>query len=118
MLKIFAPGVAGGQAHPTDFNSPFVQELISLIQDGTLDARIDLEKGVLVSKQTDLRTDVQRAALESLVNFRKEAHLRLLRTNILRAGLEVRAPGDERKLRPEDRGVGKGLAGLGGKYSR
>ncbi|KAK9578349.1 hypothetical protein V6Z92_009027 [Aspergillus fumigatus] len=118
MLKIFAPGVAAGQAHPTDFNSPFVQELITLIQDGTLDARIDLEKGVLVSKQTDLRTDVQRAALESLVNFRKEAHLRLLRTNILRAGLEVRAPGDDRKLRPEDRGVGKGLAGLGGKYSR
>ncbi|EAW15172.1 COP9 signalosome complex subunit 1 [Aspergillus clavatus NRRL 1] len=117
MLKVFAPGVAGGHAHPTDFNSPFVQELIGLIQDGTLDARIDLEKGVLVSKQTDLRTEVQRDTLESLSSFRKEAHLRLLRTNILRAGLEVRSPGEERRFKMEERG-GKALAGLGGRYSR
>ncbi|KAB8077864.1 26S proteasome subunit RPN7-domain-containing protein [Aspergillus leporis] len=97
MSKIFAPRTDGGQAHPIDSKSPFVQELIGLIQDGTLDARVDLEKMVLVSNQTDLRTEVQEATLESLSSYVKEAHLRLLRTNIIRAGLEVRPFPDERK---------------------
>lgn len=89
MAKTFAPSVAGN-ANPADLNSPFVQELIRLIEDGTLDARIDLEKGVMVSKQTDLRMDVHQAALESIQEYVREAHLRLLRANILHAGLEVR----------------------------
>lgn len=90
MAKTFAPSTAGGNANPADLNSPFVQELIRLIEDGTLDARIDLEKGVMVSKQTDLRMDVHQAALESIEEYVREAHLRLLRANILHAGLEVR----------------------------
>ncbi|KAE8151078.1 COP9 signalosome subunit 1 [Aspergillus avenaceus] len=109
MSKIFSPRAVGGQAHPVDSTSPFVQELIGLIQDGTLDARIDLEKMVLVSNQTDLRTEVQEATLESLSSFVREAHLRVLRTNIIRAGLEVRVLSDERK---------QGPAGLGGKHPR
>ncbi|GKZ24823.1 hypothetical protein AbraCBS73388_011827 [Aspergillus brasiliensis] len=103
MTKMFAPGVIGGQADPTDSNSPFVQELIGLIQDGTLDARIDLEKKVLVSNQVNLRTDVQQSILDSLDNYVRKAHLRILRTNIIQAGLEVRA--DERRPK-EDRGKG------------
>lgn len=103
MTKMFAPGVIGGQADPTDSKSPFVQELIELIQDGTLDARIDLEKKVLVSNQVNLRTDVQQSILDSLDNYIREAHIRVLRTNIIQAGLEVRS--DERRPR-DDRGKG------------
>jgi COP9 signalosome complex subunit 1 len=91
MAKTFAPAVVGGTADPKDFNSPFVQELIRLIEDGTLEARIDLEKGVIVSKQKDLRTDVHNEALESVEEYVRDAHLRLLRANILHAGLEVRS---------------------------
>ncbi|KAE8354161.1 26S proteasome subunit RPN7-domain-containing protein [Aspergillus coremiiformis] len=97
MSKVFASRASSGQAQPIDSKSPFVQELIGLIQDGTLEARIDLEKMVLVSNQADLRTDVQTAVLESLSSYVKEAHIRLLRTNIIRAGLEVRQLSDERK---------------------
>ncbi|BCR90737.1 COP9 signalosome complex subunit 1 [Aspergillus chevalieri] len=95
MAKIFAPAAVAGEPLPTEANSSFVKELIRLIEDGTLDGRIDLEKMVLVSNQTDLRTEVQAAALESLESYTREAHLRLLRTNIIRAGLEVRPPADQ-----------------------
>ncbi|KAL2009957.1 hypothetical protein VTN00DRAFT_5764 [Thermoascus crustaceus] len=117
MAKVFAPSVVGGTAQPVDSNSPFVQELIKLIQDGTIEARIDLEKGVLVSKQTDLRAEVHAAALESVRNYTHEAHLRLLRTNIIHAGLEVRPPAGEKKIGGEERGPGK-LGGVSGKLAR
>ena len=112
MAKVFAPAVVAGQPSPTDTNSPFVQELIQLIQDGVLDARIDLEKMVLVSNQTDLRTEVQRAALDSMQSFSQEAHLRLLRTNIVRAGLEVRPPVDKRAAMEEHAGGFAGKSAL------
>ncbi|KAL2831821.1 26S proteasome subunit RPN7-domain-containing protein [Aspergillus cavernicola] len=103
MAKIFVLGTTD-QTIQTDSNSAFVQELIGLIQDGTLDARIDLEKRVLVSSQGDKRLEVQEAALDSLDNYVREAHLRLLRANIVRAGLEVRPLHDERRLKIEERG--------------
>lgn len=117
MANVFAPSVVGGTAQPVDSNSPFVQELISLIQDGTIEARIDLEKGVLVSKQTDPRAEIHEAALESVRNYTREAHLRLLRTNIIHAGLEVRPP-VEKKMGGEERGPGKNLGGVSGKAAR
>lgn len=117
MSKTFCVTPADGQAE-ANHSSSFVQELIQLIQDGTLDARIDLEKKVLVSKQTDLRTEVQEAALESLLSYTREAHLRLLRTDIIQAGLEVRADPGDKKPEMEGRFSGKGLGGLGGKFSR
>ncbi|KAJ5157640.1 COP9 signalosome complex subunit 1 [Penicillium canariense] len=110
MAAIFAPEVVGGEAQPTGVSSPFVQELIRLIKKGVLDARIDLEKGVLVSNQTDLRTEVQNNTLESLRSFNEEAHLRILRASVLHAGLEVCAPEGERRSRmshpSETRGMG------------
>lgn len=112
MSNIFALGTASNNINPVDSNSPFVEELISLIQDGTLDARIDLEKMVLVSNQVDQRIEVQEAALDSLENFIQEANLRLLRTNIIRAGLEVRP------RKGEDRSTGKGPGYFGGRFSR
>lgn len=99
MAKIF---VLGPQTE-NDSTPAFIEELIGLIQDDTLDARIDLEKHVLVSSQGDKRLEIQEAALESLDNYVKEAHLRLLRSNTIRAGLEVRAPHDERRSRYEER---------------
>lgn len=90
MAKVFAPGVVGGDAHPSEPQSPLVHKLIGLIRDGTLDARIDLEKGMLETNRTDLRANVQEAALETVREFKHEAHIRLLRANLLHAGLEVR----------------------------
>jgi len=101
MAKIFAPGVLGGEAQPTGSKSPFVQELIELIRAGILDARIDLEKGVLVSNQTDLRNEVQNNALESMRAFNEEAHIRLLYTAVLQAGLQVPAPKEPRRPRAD-----------------
>ncbi|KAJ6086856.1 hypothetical protein N7467_005770 [Penicillium canescens] len=98
MAKIFAPEVIGGAARPAGLSSPFVQELITLIQEGVLDARIDLEKGLLVSNQVDARTEVQRTTLQSLQEFNQEAHWRMMRAAFLQAGLEVGAvPGEKRE---------------------
>ncbi|KAL1975231.1 hypothetical protein VTN31DRAFT_3623 [Thermomyces dupontii] len=97
MARTFAPAIVGGTADPTDVHSPFVQELIRLIENGTLDARLDLEKRLLVSAQTDLRTDVHRAALDSVQAYQREAHLKVVRANLLNAGLEVRQEGKTRR---------------------
>ncbi|KAL4872245.1 hypothetical protein BDV12DRAFT_152333 [Aspergillus spectabilis] len=104
MAKMFVLGTTPNQATDSEPNPAFVQELISLIQDGTLDARIDLEKLVLVSSQGDKRLELQEAALDSLDNYIREAHLRLLRANIVRAGLEVQPLSDDRRTKPEERG--------------
>ena len=97
MAKIFAPSVLGGTAKSTNTDSPFVQELIKLIEDGTLNARIDLEKGFIVSKQRDLRNYVHNVAVESVQKFVDDAHLRILRANIISAGLEVRPGPNDKK---------------------
>ncbi|KAJ5780810.1 26S proteasome regulatory subunit Rpn7 [Penicillium paradoxum] len=89
MAKIFAPEVVGGEARPTDISSPFIQELASLIEGGVLNARIDLEKGLLVSNQIDLRAELQRSALESLREFNQEVHWRTLAVGFTQAGFEV-----------------------------
>ncbi|CAG8144695.1 unnamed protein product [Penicillium salamii] len=106
MAKIFAPSVIGGEAKPTDISSPFVQELIGLIQDGVLDARIDMEKGLLISNQVDLRSEVQRSTLENFREFNQEAHWRILRAQVLYHGLEIKS----------DKKFGDG--GKGARFSR
>ncbi|CAG7924368.1 unnamed protein product [Penicillium olsonii] len=102
MAKIFAPEVIGGEARPTDISSPFVQEIIGLIQDEVLDARIDLERGLLVSNKIDLRSEVQRNALENIREFNQEAYWRVMRANCIAHGLIV---GADRSAGP---GMGKG----------
>lgn len=98
MATVFAPEAVGGEAKPFSLESSFVQEIVDLITRGVLDARIDLEKKLLVSNQTDLRTDVQTETLESLRSFNEEAHLRVLHAAVTRAGLQVpAAPGFERQ---------------------
>lgn len=106
MAKIFAPEVIGGEARPTDISSPFIQELVGLIQDGVLNARIDMEKGLLVSNQTDVRAELQRTTLESLREFNQEAHLRILAAGFIQAGLEVKEEKEE-KAKGGSRGESK-----------
>ncbi|KAK2758677.1 hypothetical protein FQN54_003367 [Arachnomyces sp. PD_36] len=89
MAKVFSP--VDNPTSPPDTSS-LVQELITLIQKGTLDARIDLEKGVIVSKKPDLRANVHTTAIKSAKSYAHEAHLRLVRTNVLHAGLEIPQP--------------------------
>jgi COP9 signalosome complex subunit 1 len=63
-----------------------------LIETGQLSARIDLEARVLVAKERDLRSELYEEATESIENFIREARMKLLRTNVIRAGLEVAPP--------------------------
>lgn len=111
MAAIFAPDVVGGEARPTELSSPFVQELIRLIKEGVLDTRIDLEKGLLVSNQTDLRTEVQTKTLDSLSSFNKEAHLRIVRAAVLHAGLEIQAGDAEQGPRQSHSSARRGPGG-------
>ncbi|KAH0537402.1 hypothetical protein FGG08_005801 [Glutinoglossum americanum] len=69
-------------------------ELVEMIQRGILDARIDTQNKLLTSTpQTHrLRTSVHTSALLSAKNYEQTARLRLMRMNIVSAGLEVRAP--------------------------
>lgn len=71
---------------------PIEEELVDMIKAGTLKARIDLEKRVLVSEERNLRLEVHQEAQAALKAFTREAHLRLLRMNAINAGLEVKAP--------------------------
>ncbi|QSS55461.1 COP9 signalosome complex subunit [Histoplasma capsulatum var. duboisii H88] len=98
MVKIFSPDQAAlikRDGGTIDLQSPFIVELIDLIQKGTLDARIDVEKGVLVTKQTNTREDVQAAVIQNIKEYVNAAHIQLLRMNILHAGLEVPPVGAE-----------------------
>ena len=69
----------------------FRDELISLIESGKLNARIDLENGVLVAKETNPRAEMQKEAEQMVDSFIKEARLKLVRVNAINAGLEVKA---------------------------
>ena len=102
MAQIFAPGQSaatpGGR---TDIASPFVSEVISYIKDGVLDARIDMEKGVLATKQADPRAELHRNVLDSVKEYVDTAHLQLLRVEVLNAGLDVPPPKGKKAVDPE-----------------
>ena len=67
-------------------------ELISLIERGTLNAKIDLEARVLVARESHFRADVHNEAQDMVKSYIREARLRLLRMNAIHAGLEIKAP--------------------------
>ncbi|KAL1958047.1 hypothetical protein VTO42DRAFT_5259 [Malbranchea cinnamomea] len=90
MTKVFAPNQSVTTSDgKIDFSSPFVAEVISYIKDGVLDARIDMEKGVLVTKQVDPRAELYQKVFDSVKEYVSTAHLQLLRIEVLNAGLEV-----------------------------
>ena len=67
-------------------------EVTSMIKRGNLDARIDLVDRVLLAKTVDPRSQVHEEALSMAKDYERTAHLRLLRMEIINAGLEVKAP--------------------------
>ena len=70
-------------------------ELVNLIKQGVLDARIDLIDRVLLAKKVDARGDVIEAALEAAKEYEHTARLRIIRMAILNAGLEVKGSKDK-----------------------
>ncbi|OQV09029.1 hypothetical protein CLAIMM_13212 [Cladophialophora immunda] len=81
-------GAANGAATGPDFLS----EIVSLIQQGRLGARIDMEQGVLETVQHDPRAEAQQTALDMVDAFVREARMKLIRLQVINAGLEVRPP--------------------------
>jgi COP9 signalosome complex subunit 1 len=86
----------------TTISLALLDELVSLIEKGKLDARLDLEKNILVARQPDLRTETYKEAEEMLGKFSKEAYLKLMRIQMTNAGLETKAPAGKK---------GKGVGG-------
>lgn len=67
-------------------------ELTSMIKRGSLNARIDLVDRLLVANMVDERRKVHEEALVMAKDYERTAHLRIIRMEILNAGLEVKAP--------------------------
>ncbi|KAI9858565.1 MAG: hypothetical protein M1813_007370 [Trichoglossum hirsutum] len=67
-------------------------ELVEMIQRGILDARIDTQNKLLTSTPPNNRTTIHTSALLTAKKYEHTARLRLMRMNIVGAGLEVRTP--------------------------
>ena len=67
-------------------------EVTQMIKRGNLAAKIDLVDRLLVAPKKDGRYEVQEKALETAIEYEKTLHLRLLRMNMINAGLEVKGP--------------------------
>lgn len=94
-----ANGVTNGATSATAMEN----ELISLIEAGVLNAKIDLENRVLVAREDDERAQTHEQALKMVDGFIREARLKIMRIAAVNAGLEVKPlPGK------------KGWAGAGG----
>jgi COP9 signalosome complex subunit 1 len=95
LAKTFGPSLSTAPvsgANGASTIQPLEHEIIELIESGQLSARIDLEARVLVAKERDLRTELYEEATGSIENFIREARMKLLRTNVIRAGLEITPP--------------------------
>ena len=72
---------------------------VGLIQDGQLDARVDLENQTIVEHNVNPRTALHQEALESAKDYEKTLHQRIFRMEIVHSGLEVKpdkpAPGKQ-----------------------
>ncbi|KAL7268072.1 hypothetical protein RUND412_009315 [Rhizina undulata] len=86
------------------------KELVEMIQKGLLQARIDTKNRLLVAKETNLRTVVHRDTLAMAQDYERTARMRLLRMNIIRAGLEVKGPKVQNTSQPGS-GWGQVLGG-------
>ncbi|KMU74498.1 rCOP11 protein [Coccidioides immitis RMSCC 3703] len=90
MANVFSPkDIMTRTQRVTEIGSTFLLELLTLIQEGILDAQVDLERDVLISRQKTIRYGNHQAALDSLNDYMNTAHLHLVHLNILHAGLDV-----------------------------
>lgn len=102
-----------------------LEELWSLIDSSKLDARLDLEKNLLVANNPDTRAETYKEAEEMLAKFTEDAHLKLMRISMLNAGIETK-PAASKKGKGvandwEDdatMGVGNGNQGMFGAAGR
>jgi COP9 signalosome complex subunit 1 len=92
-------------------------ELERMINDGTLDARIDLVDRLLISPPTNPRHNVHAEALAMAESYDHTLRLRLTRLNMLAGGMEIKQDkGQNEKMSSGmDSGLGAGLRGLGSK---
>lgn len=90
-------------------------ELVDMIERGNLEARIDTQMGVVVARRSNAREAVHREALAMAREYAKTAHLRLLRINVVNAGLEVKAPRNQAREQAAfgDVFMGHGGGGMG-----
>ena len=93
------------------------EELEHMINDKTLEARIDLVDRLLISPPTNPRYEVHTDALKMAETYDHTLRLRLTRLNMQVAGLEIKAEkgaGEKTHAGIGER-VGEGLRGLGSK---
>lgn len=97
-------------------------ELTRLIKQGTVDARIDLVDRLLLANTVDERTKVHEEALAMAKDYERTAHLRIVRMEIINAGLEVRASRGQGLMMPMastdpfgNGGMDPFVGGLGGR---
>lgn len=93
MEKMFgttSTSTTNGQQSSTGTITPFVQELIQMIESDALQARIDLERMVLIAYEESPRAVMQQQALDTVDDFINEARIKLLRLNAINGGLEVK----------------------------
>ncbi|KAF9768724.1 hypothetical protein IL306_013923 [Fusarium sp. DS 682] len=64
-------------------------ELVSMIREGILKARLDIKNQLLIADQPNPRLEMQKQALEVASKYEEEAKERLRRMNLIAAGLEV-----------------------------
>ncbi|TQV94233.1 hypothetical protein V2A60_002726 [Cordyceps javanica] len=77
-------------------------ELIAMIRNDYLNARIDSRNQLLVAVQPDPREDMQQKSLEMAKKYENEATEHLRRISIISAGLEVPASKREHAAPPEE----------------
>jgi COP9 signalosome complex subunit 1 len=92
-------------------------ELENMINDGTLDARIDLVDRLLISPPTNPRHNVHTDALSMAEKYDHTLRLRLTRINMLAVGMEIKADKNngEKLSSGMGEGIGASLRGLGSK---
>ncbi|KAF2159924.1 hypothetical protein M409DRAFT_60338 [Zasmidium cellare ATCC 36951] len=76
---------------PPTSNAPDAMEaeVLNMIENGTLDARLDVVSGVLVAPQNDTRLETHQNAQKAAQEVERTLLLRLHRVNMTLAGLEI-----------------------------
>lgn len=75
-------------------------ELVDMVRDGSLKARIDAKEKLLIAVRPDPRVEMQMEALEVARRYEQEAKERLRRINLIAAGLEAVTPIQKHSTEP------------------
>jgi COP9 signalosome complex subunit 1 len=101
---------------PTPEGRTISDDLEEMIQQGHLNARIDLVEGLLISPPTNPRHDVHADALTMAETYDHTLRLRLTRLNMQAAGMEVQQnKSNEKSSNMMGSGIGDTFRGLGSK---